>query len=269
MKKIIPILLIAALCLSSCGETYLGELNGSDYFFGEAVDIELPFLVLGHYSAHRHGNEGDYYAVHSETFFGCGCDTESLCEKLSDKNKDFEFTIINVNTIRVKYEKDGKQIFAFILLRRTPDEAANEYEDYRYCLFNFEGYVETGGEKHTFVFPYNLIDYRNEYDAYAAFEYGKKYKTAYTKSDFLDFYEQFGLLDISDSNDGFTINGVTNDEIRADGMALPITFTFYSDNGGNSFTISKTADETQKNNTSQNCTAPIYTDSIKSAYGKD
>lgn len=39
-----------------------------------------------------------------------------ISKKLSDKNKDYKFTIVSGNAIRMEYTADKKQIAAFILL---------------------------------------------------------------------------------------------------------------------------------------------------------
>ncbi len=238
MKKVIIFILIIVMCLSSCGGLYrINELYCSDFFYGKHFKIN--------YGTPHGITEADFF-----TTFLCNDDVSELYEKLSDLKKEYSFTIIDNNTIKVQYTIGEKQIIGFVMLKATAEnnEKIKLYGDYkyRYCFWDFEGNIKLKDmDDLSFVFPFNLIDFRQG-EFKDDLEPNTKYATAYTISDFLDFYEQYGCLDISEFDGGFTINGVTNNEIAKD-IAFPITFTFYSEENGNLFAISvpqaKTEDE--------------------------
>lgn len=231
MKRI-AIIMFSLLCfsLASCGgNDSVSKLSCSDFFYGETIEIRYNV-------SHGH-SPADFF-----TSFLSNDDINTLCKKISDTHKNYNFEIIYGDTIRLEYIEDGKKILGYIMLRSTSedDETIKQYGDYkyRYVLWDFEGMMELdANNEFAFVFPYNLIDKNQLEDIVVYFECGKKYTTKYSESDYLNFYNEYGIFDIEETEAGFTVNGITDDNVTRENITFPIEFKFFSEESGNSFSI--------------------------------
>ena len=216
---------LTILILSSCGgKNSIDRLCCCDFFYKESINIDFISVQ---------GNTEDKFS----TTFISEDNIDIIHKRLWNKKTDYEVDIIRENAIIVEYMSGEKKNIGFIKCvgEVENDDTIRLYSHHyvnKYCFWSFEGKLKKGENTESFVFPYNLID-----EVIPTFESGEKYRTKYEKADFIDFYNLFGILDISETEEGFSINGFTGNEEIKRNISFPIEFSFDSDENGNYFIV--------------------------------
>ena len=226
MKKYAVCLSLALIILlSACGGSgEISQIGCADFFFGESVVVSCAL-------------EQGYNAGNTESDFYSDDDLYALAERFSSEGYSAE--VLLPCAIQVERESQGKTLRAYVL--SVDDKAEDLKEKYRYhYLFVDFGQSITDARLDKMcdlILPVHLLDCAQINDYYGAMEKSTNYLTAYGKEDFLAFYRGFGLFEIDERDDGFTLIGYWEQDSDLRELDFPFTFVFSDGDGIRQFRI--------------------------------